>query len=75
MDLGEMTRMANQIAGFFRVYGHDKAVRDVADHINRFWEPHMRAALIAHLERGGEGLDRIIVDAAPLIRRPATEAA
>ena len=29
----------------------------IADHLRKFWDPRMRAAIVAHLERGGEGLD------------------
>ncbi|HMT13424.1 MAG TPA: formate dehydrogenase subunit delta, partial [Aestuariivirga sp.] len=34
--------MANQIAGFFAPYGEAEAVKEVAAHINAFWEPRMR---------------------------------
>lgn len=75
MDTRDMIRMANQIAAFFNGSGPEAAVRDAAEHINKFWEPRMRATLIAHLEKGGEGLDPTIVKAASLIRRPKAEVA
>jgi formate dehydrogenase subunit delta len=28
-----------------------------ADHIKKFWDPRMRAQIIAHLKAGGAGLD------------------
>ena len=74
METRDMLRMANQIASFFNGAGHDQAVMDSAEHINKFWEPRMRRALIAHLERGGEGLDPTIRDADALIKRPKAEA-
>ena len=51
------------------------AVRDAAEHINKFWDPRMRTALLAHLNAGGEGLDPTIVKTAPLIKPPKLAAA
>ena len=75
MEIRDMVRMANQIAAFFNGAGHELAVKDSAEHINKFWEPRMRKALIAYLEKGGEGLDPTILEAASLIKRPKAEAA
>jgi formate dehydrogenase subunit delta len=75
MEQRDMLRMANQIASFFNGSGPEVAVKDSAEHINKFWEPRMRIALLAHLEGGGEGLDPTIIKAAELIRRPKPEAA
>jgi len=60
--------MANQIATFFRTKPESEAVEGVADHINKFWEPRMRAKLLARLAEGGEGLNPLVVAAAPAIR-------
>ncbi len=70
MEIRDMVRMANQIAGFFAAYPHDQAVKDSAYHINSFWEPRMRSLLLRHIEGGGEGLDQLVKDAAEKIRRP-----
>ena len=75
MQTQDMLRMANQIASFFNGSGPDVAVRDAAEHINKFWDPRMRATLIAHLEKGGEGLDPTILKTAALIKRPKPEMA
>ena len=75
MEIRDMVRMANQIAAFFNGYPHDQAVKETADHINRFWEPRMRAAFFAHMAKGGEGFDALVKDAAQLVRKPKTEAA
>ena len=48
--------MANQIGTFFISQGADKAAAETAAHLRKFWEPRMRAAIIAHLRAGGEGL-------------------
>lgn len=63
MSPEKMVRMANQIAMFFKTQpGSDQAER-VAAHLNDFWEPRMRAQLIAHVEAGGEGLEPLVFEA------------
>jgi formate dehydrogenase subunit delta len=74
MDNRDLIRMANQIASFFNGSGPEVAVKDAAEHINKFWEPRMRAALLTHLDKGGEGLDATIVSAAGLIKKPKAAA-
>lgn len=75
MDNHDLIRMANQIASFFNGSGPDVAVKDAAEHINKFWDPRMRTALIAHLAKGGEGLDPTILKTRDLIKPPRMEAA
>ncbi len=75
MDHSNIVRMANQIASFFNGASHDQAVKDAAEHINKFWEPRMRMALFSLLDKGGTGLDPTIRDAASLIKRPKMDAA
>jgi formate dehydrogenase subunit delta len=67
----KLAYMANQIATAFRAQPRDAAAAAVADHINKFWEPRMRARLFERLDAGGPGLDPVVVAAAPSIRRPA----
>jgi formate dehydrogenase subunit delta len=55
--------MANQIGKFFESQGHDKEVAGVADHIRKFWDPRMRKQILAHLDKGGSGLDPNVRDA------------
>ena len=47
MDIGHLSLMVDQIARNFAVQGHDKAVAATADHIVRFWDPRMKAAILA----------------------------
>ena len=75
MDTQKMVHMANQIADFFNGYPHDDALRDAAAHLNSYWDPRMRKQLFAHLAKGGEGLDPLIIEAAAQIRKPKTEVA
>ena len=35
--------------------GPEQAAAGTADHIKKFWDPRMRAAILAHLEAGGAG--------------------
>ena len=70
MDTRDMIRMANQIAEFFKGYPHDDAVKETADHINRFWEPRMRVAFLDYVSSGGDGLDQLVKDSAVLVRKP-----
>jgi formate dehydrogenase subunit delta len=70
MDNRDMIRMANQIASFFNGSGPEVAVKDAAEHINKFWDPRMRTALIEHLAKGGDGLDPTILKTKGMIRPP-----
>jgi formate dehydrogenase subunit delta len=70
-DNTKLVRMANQIATFFYSQPAAEGPPGVATHINKFWEPRMRRQLFDILDNhGGEGLDRMVLEAAPLIRRP-----
>jgi formate dehydrogenase subunit delta len=60
-------RMANDLAVHLAHMGPGEAARAVADHMLAFWDPRMRAALIAHAGEGGDGLDAIAVRAAALL--------
>ncbi|GHB47282.1 formate dehydrogenase subunit delta [Pseudovibrio japonicus] len=67
----KLTYMANQIANFFKHKPHDEAVAGIANHINDYWEPRMRLQLFDIVKNGGEGLNPLVVEAEPSIRRPA----
>ena len=60
-----MVHMANQIAGFFAAYPRDQAIDSIADHLKKFWEPRMRMALIEHGNKGGAGLQDLVIAALP----------
>ena len=63
MSPDKLVYMANQIGKFFASQGQQQAVAGTADHIKKFWDPRMRAAIFAHLEAGGGGLDPIVREA------------
>lgn len=58
-----MIRMANQIAAFFKTQPKIDQAQGVADHISDFWEPRMKAQLVAFVTDGGAGLDDLVVEA------------
>jgi formate dehydrogenase subunit delta len=57
MSVDKLVMMANQIGKFFTPQRGTDPVAAIADHLRKFWDPRMRAAIIAHLEQGGAGLD------------------
>ena len=54
--------MANQIATFFAAQAGDAAA-GTAGHLKSFWDPQMRAEIIAWKAAGGEGLDPVTAEA------------
>ena len=60
MSPDKLVYMANQIGKFFANKGEEKAIAGIADHIVKFWDPRMRAAIFAHLRAGGDGLDLLV---------------
>ena len=56
MAANKLVTMANQIGTFFTSQGASQAVAGTASHLKKFWDPRMRADIIAHLHAGGEGL-------------------
>ena len=55
--IDKLVRMANDISNFFNAEP-DKTVaaEGVKNHIARSWETRMKADIVAHYQRGGEGL-------------------
>jgi formate dehydrogenase subunit delta len=68
MDGSPEARMANDIASQFRRLPDRLGAEAVAGHINRFWEPRMRARLLQQIATGTTGLDPLVVAAAGLVR-------
>jgi formate dehydrogenase subunit delta len=64
----KLVYMANQIGKFFLSQGQDEAPAAIADHLNKFWDPRMRSAIIAHVKAGGAGLDPPVRDAVEKVR-------
>jgi formate dehydrogenase subunit delta len=68
MSPDKLFYMANQIGKFFVSQGHEKAVAAIADHLTKFWDPRMRAAIIAQLDAGAAGLDPFAREAVDKLR-------
>jgi len=71
MSPEKMIHMANQIATFMATQAGDDdnaGVGGVAYHLRRFWEPQMRAQLLAYLDAGGAGLNPLVIAAAQRLR-------
>jgi formate dehydrogenase subunit delta len=66
----KLVRMANQIATFFLSQPEAVRLEGVANHINKFWEPRMRRELFEHIDKGGEGLLPLVMEASKVIKRP-----
>lgn len=60
MSPDNLVYMANQIGKFFASQRPATVVPGIADHIKKFWDPRMRAAIFAHLAAGGSGLDPLV---------------
>jgi formate dehydrogenase subunit delta len=58
---GRLIAMANQVARFFA--SQPEGAAGVAAHLRKFWEPGMRAEIIAWRHAGGGGLDPLAADA------------
>lgn len=68
MDIEHLVQMTNEIADFFRpASGPEQAAVDIATHLRRFWDPRMRAQLIAHYAAGAEGMKPEAKQAAALL--------
>jgi formate dehydrogenase subunit delta len=67
-------RLANDIAAQFAHLPPERAAAMVANHLRMFWDPRMRAALLATVAAGGtdaDDLDPLAVEAAGLLRAPS----
>ena len=71
MKPAKLIKMANQIGAFFEAMpNREQAVKDIAAHIQRNWEPRMRAALLQHVDTHGDAeLSVMARDALPLVKK------
>lgn len=68
MQPEKMVTMINQIATYFQTQPGTDQARQVADHINDFWEPRMREQLVAHTNAGAVGLSALAKQAVAHVR-------
>ena len=67
MNPEKLQRMANDIARNLAALG-DGAPAAIAEHLRQFWTPRMREELLAIVDAGGAGLERLVVQAAGILR-------
>jgi formate dehydrogenase subunit delta len=70
METRDMVRMANQMAAFFKPYGDVEGTKDLATHINNFWEPRMRKMFFEYIALGGKDFEPMVMAAAAHVRKP-----
>ena len=63
MKSSDLVHMANQIAGYWSVYPKAEAIDGIAKHIHASWEPRMRNVMKKHIDKGGEGLSPLFLEA------------
>ncbi|GLW12930.1 hypothetical protein Misp01_80580 [Microtetraspora sp. NBRC 13810] len=63
-------RLANEIAVQFRHRDPDIAAKEIAVHIQAFWDPRMRTKLVIDAADPASGLDPVAVAAAALLTPP-----
>jgi formate dehydrogenase subunit delta len=63
-----LVRMVNQIARNVSHETPDVAASQIADHLNSFWAPSMRAQLLAFVASGGAGVDDLALSALTQVR-------
>lgn len=72
MNPQNLSEMANNIAAFFAAEpDHAEAVRGVANHIDKFWEPRMKKQLRACIAKGEEQLHPLVAEAMQSLAVPA----
>ena len=75
MKIEYLVKMANDVGNFFAAEAEgEAAVNAVAGHLRRFWEPRMRAQIVAHQVQGGVGLSDVARRAVALLAAEATQA-
>jgi formate dehydrogenase subunit delta len=74
-SLDKLIYMANQIGKFFAGQGPELAVSGTAEHIKKFWDPRMRAAIFAYLDSGGAALDTNVKKAIESLQKAAKASA
>lgn len=72
MKLENLIRMANQIGDFFEAMpDREQAIKDIASHLRRSWDPRMREQLLASLGEADAAKLKPMVRAAVMTLGPA----
>jgi formate dehydrogenase subunit delta len=72
MNVTHLVSMANDIGNFFDgEFGTGDSPPNIALHLQRYWDPRMRAAIIAHAAEGGFDLQPTVLTAVKTLAPPA----
>ncbi|MFM8387042.1 MAG: formate dehydrogenase subunit delta [Planctomycetia bacterium] len=71
MALERLVAMANQIGDFFAPYPPQRRAEGLRNHLRTYWDPRMRAELLALIDAGGQGLAPHVIEGALLLRAEA----
>lgn len=74
MENRDMIRMVNQIAAFFEAYPRPEALKGIADHVAKFWDPRMREQLTEYIDGGGKDLSPLAIAALAPKTKPRSKA-
>jgi formate dehydrogenase subunit delta len=74
MENRDMIRMVNQIAAFFEAYPRPEALKGIADHVAKFWDPRMREQLTEYIDGGGKDLSPLAIAALAAKTKPKSKA-
>jgi formate dehydrogenase subunit delta len=69
--LDRIVLMANQIGDFFAPYPAERRAEGIRNHLRTYWEPRMRAELLALIAEGGAGLAPHVIEGARLLEEEA----
>jgi formate dehydrogenase subunit delta len=73
LGLDRLITMANQIGDFFAPYPPERRAEGIRNHLRTYWDPRMRADLLAYIEAGGDGLKSSVVEGALLLKSGADQ--
>ena len=73
-SLDRLIMMANQIGQFFGPQRTGDPVAGIANHLERFWDPRMKANIVTHWRTGGAGLDGPVREAIGRLKEAKREA-
>jgi formate dehydrogenase subunit delta len=63
-SISPQVRMANEIAVQFHHRPAEEAATAIANHIRKFWDPRMKADLLARVQSDAASLDPLVIAAA-----------
>ena len=73
MNIVHLVRMANDIGRYFASEPRrEVAIKGIANHIERYWDPRMRRQIENYLSRGGNGLEELSKEAVTRLAASAT---